>query len=77
MRDSGTGKIYINGSLDASAPISISSSADSLYIGMDYGDHSDARYFNGEIDNVMIFNRVLSDGEVDALYNGGAGTELF
>ncbi len=70
MRDSGIGKIYINGNLDASAPVSISSSADSVYIGMDYGDHGDARYFNGEIDNVMILNRTLSEAEISALYAG-------
>jgi len=34
-------------------------------------------FFDGQIDNVMIFNRALSQVEIDALYNGGAGTETF
>lgn len=34
-------------------------------------------FFHGLIDNVMIFNRALSQVEIDALYNGGAGTETF
>jgi subtilisin-like proprotein convertase family protein len=69
MRDSGVGKIYINGKFDASAPVSILSSSDSLYIGLDYGDQGDARYFDGAIDNVMIFNRTLSGTEINTLYN--------
>jgi len=75
MRDSGIGKIYINGNLDVSSAVLISSSSDPVYIGMDY--QLDARYFDGEIDNVMIFNKVLSEAELAALYNGGAGTEIF
>jgi hypothetical protein len=31
--------------------------------------------FKGAIDNVMIFNRALTAGEIAALYNGGSGTE--
>jgi len=26
---------------------------------------------------VMIFNKVLSQAEIDTLYNGGVGTEIF
>jgi len=73
MSDSGIGKIYINGNLDASSAVSISSSSDPVCIGADYLDAP--RYFDGVIDNVMIFNKVLSQAEIDTLYNGGLGTE--
>ncbi|MDH5631279.1 MAG: LamG domain-containing protein, partial [Gammaproteobacteria bacterium] len=71
MRDSGIGKIYINGKLDNSSAVSISSSADSLYIGMDY--KPDARYFDGAMDNVMIFNRTLSEADIKTMYDSGLG----
>jgi hypothetical protein len=32
---------------------------------------------DGAIDNVMVFNRILPEAEIDTLYNGGAGTEIF
>jgi hypothetical protein len=34
-----------------------------------------ATYFKGNIDDVMLFNRVLSPDEITALYNQGGGTE--
>jgi len=71
LRDSGIGKIYINGSFDVSSAVSISSSADPVYIGMDY--QPDARHFEGRIDDVRIYNRVLSETEITALYNEAAG----
>ncbi|MFB0525665.1 MAG: LamG domain-containing protein [Phycisphaerae bacterium] len=71
IRDSGIGKIYINGSFDVSSAVSISSSADPVYIGMDY--QPDARHFEGRIDDVRIYNRVLSETEITDLYNEAAG----
>ena len=35
-----------------------------------------ATYFKGSIDNVMLFNRALTEGEIAALYNTGSGTEV-
>lgn len=40
-----------------------------------YGWGWGANYFDGVIDNVLIFNRALSKEEVEALYNGGDGIE--
>jgi hypothetical protein len=40
--------------------------------GLTTGERSD-----GAIDNVMIFNRILSQQEINTLYNGGAGIEPF
>lgn len=76
----GIGKLFINGSLvstntfsntspfggDRSNPISIGSNADGVF-----------GLFNGQIDAVGIWNRGLSDSEVTALYNSGAGLEEF
>ena len=36
-----------------------------------------SEFFDGAIDNVMIFNKALSQQEIDTLYNGGAGLETF
>src|SRR5947209_13007333 len=42
------------------------------------GDNPDAtgRYWNGKIDDVGIWNRVLTEAEISALYAGGAGKEI-
>jgi hypothetical protein len=66
--DSGLGKIYINGSLDTSGSLSMSSTTNDLAIGVDY--LTSPRYFNGQIDDMRIYNRVLSAAEVRSLYNG-------
>lgn len=62
----GTGYIYINGVLDSSGGVSVSSSSDSVMIGVDY--LPSARYFKGSIDEVRIYNRVLSADEISQLY---------
>ena len=36
-----------------------------------------SRYFNGDIDNLCVFNKVLSQSEINELYNAGFGTESF
>ena len=69
-------KLYLNGSLILSeecgiqsvpggSPISLGSNADGIF-----GN------YDGLIDAAGIWNRALSDGEIDALYNNGTGREL-
>lgn len=45
---------------------------------MAIGDNPGARgrYWNGLIDDVAVWNRVLTEGEIKALYNNGAGKSL-
>jgi hypothetical protein len=62
-------KLYINGSLSSQTDYTYGDLAyanDLLYIGGDV-DQSD-RYFNGTIDEVRIYNRVLSEDEINASY---------
>lgn len=40
-----------------------------------YGSETKSGYFNGLIDNVMIFDHALSQAEIRRLYNDGNGTE--
>src|SRR5204863_3232754 len=42
------------------------------------GENPDARgrYWNGLVDDVAIWNRVLTEPEISALYAGGAGKEI-
>lgn len=71
-------KMYINGQLDASAPSSASmiTSDGPLVIGRWYGNY-DGYYFNGAIDEVRIYNRALSEGEVRSLYDFAPGPVLY
>jgi hypothetical protein len=45
---------------------------------MSIGDNPGAtgRYWNGQVDDLAIWNRVLSEAEITALYNTGAGKPL-
>ena len=64
-RTGGTIVLYINGVATASSGgiLSVVANGDSLHIGEDYHVEN-TRYFNGTIDDVRIYNRVLSAAEV-------------
>ena len=68
---SGYSAIYINGVLENNSIISgaIVTSTSSIEIGR---SNSATSYFNGSIDDVMIFNRALSASEIKSLYNASA-----
>jgi hypothetical protein len=73
--DSSTGAntIYVNGTADGgrTRPNGITSNTTNVYIGRQ--DSSFApRFFAGEIDEVEIFNRVLSQSEIQAIVAAGA-----
>jgi len=68
-----TVNLYLNGekdsyTLDASSLTGIFSSGDNIWIG-NADDGNDATAFDGAIDEVIIFNRTLSDSEVQEIYN--------
>jgi parallel beta-helix repeat protein len=63
-----TRKLYLNGVRDddgAGAYGGDQTAADDLYIGQNYNNEY---YFNGTIDEVIIYNRSLSAAEIKALY---------
>ncbi len=74
-RSGDTYTFYRNGVSDGSEinATQIPNAAAPLTIGWAEGD----KKFDGAMDNVMIFNKALSRSEIEALYNGGAGTETF
>ncbi len=58
---------YKNGNLietDATAISSLHATVDNLWLGKSFGN----AYFNGEIDNILIYNRALSAADVAYLY---------
>ena len=72
--DSTTFSVYINGEFVKSTIGSDSSRTDGcteLHIGKP--NDINAYYFNGSIDEVAIYNRALSTGEIAALYSQSAG----
>ena len=71
--DGSTIRIYVDGGT-YTGETSHSGSIDttdtgSLFIGRD--DGSDDRYFNGSIDEVVIYSKALTDDEVESLYEAG------
>jgi len=72
-------RIYLNGVLDGStaqATFSASGSSDYVFAGRGVASCSGTtgNYFNGRIDDVRIYNRALSAGEVADLYTMGTTT---
>ena len=60
---------YIVGSSSTNAFFNNVPDQDNLRIGNYYMNGASGDYFNGSIDNVMIFDRALTDEEVSMLYN--------
>ena len=69
------GKIYVNAVLKATT--AGSSSTNSASTDLKIGSHTaDTAFFTGNIDEVAIFDSVLSAGDVTAMYNLGQPTDL-
>lgn len=69
---------YVNGSSVAitmadTGVTSITNSTAPFEIGCRQESSSDAKFWNGWIDEVAVWSRVLTSGEVSSLYNGGSG----
>jgi hypothetical protein len=74
--DAGTVTIYINGIAVASTeigthPTSIQAGASDILIGQNL-----ALFFEGDLDDVRLYNKTLSTDEIDAIYNSGKGDEI-
>jgi hypothetical protein len=69
VRNGSSLKLYVDGNTSAATSDShvMSGSTYNMYIG--YGAAS-ARHFTGKIDDVRIYNRAISDSEVQQLYQG-------
>jgi hypothetical protein len=69
--DGKTASIYVDGELKATRANAIQPThgPSPLEIGLSHGGHS----FNGSIDDVRIYNRALSPGEIKALAKGAGG----
>ena len=69
-------RIYINGTLENTLPASwpLITSTSPLSIGK--RSNLNDRYFNGNIDEVAIWNRPLSSQEIQVLYNSGNGNRI-
>ena len=72
-KDSSSGSyLYINGNLDANDPSltqDVTDSTSNLHIGHSY--FGSDRYFNGTIDDVRVYDRALTAGEIEQLYQQG------
>jgi hypothetical protein len=67
--DEGKIRVFINGSLDNEMEILFSITDTERYI--EIGRHHDCLYyFLGDIDEIRIYNRALSESEIQTLYNG-------
>ena len=76
--DGTTLKVYVNGTLDNTKTISLSSFSYSMtHIGELYYSQSTAdRHFDGDIDEIALFNTALSAAEITKIYNSGVPTDL-
>jgi hypothetical protein len=66
-----TKRIYVNGRLEASSNFDaepFENTGLDIYIGASVCDTMQHRFFNGSMDDVMIYDRALSDDEVKSIY---------
>ena len=64
VRNGTSNKIYINGTQEVDSAITATCALQGMHIGVGFSG-----YFNGTIDEMMVFNRTLSSSEILALYN--------
>jgi hypothetical protein len=69
----GSNRLYIDGSFNASTTAEPSMSTVQPYISLGYWQFTPSRYMNGNIANVQIYNRALSPFEVYQNYNSTKG----
>jgi hypothetical protein len=74
-RSSGTTSFYINGSLDGTFADTANFQSQIFTFGgpVDIPDDADYLHYDGNIDEVGVWNRALSGAEITSLYNAGAG----
>ena len=74
VKDEGTLKTYLNGVLQnelVTGNSTVNYNSPNLFIARWGGG---GRYFNGEIDDIKMYDRALSQSEIDLLYNEGSAT---
>ncbi|MBI2441492.1 MAG: LamG domain-containing protein [Lentisphaerae bacterium] len=67
--DGETVSVYVNGKMNASKKVFLNTHPSRVFFSRIWGDYHDRVPFQGIIDEVMIFNRALSDSEVNQLYD--------
>lgn len=76
MHNTTRDEIYLNGvRKNWSISGTLQNNINQFYVGeyLGYGDN----YFDGIIDELTIFNKTLTQAEIDYLYNSGSGRDLF
>ena len=73
----GISEIWVDGNLEVTdpAPTNTGNVTQDLYIGWN-SDFDTARFWNGEIDDVAIWDRALNATEIGLIYNEGNGREI-
>jgi hypothetical protein len=76
------GQLVIERSYSGSGAQSACTNSDNLFIGKIGNLDSPGAFFNGQIDDVVLYNRVLSEQEITTMYNapsigGGGGSNTY
>jgi len=69
-------KVYINGTLDASTPSTASLAAWVVTEPLKLGRRSTSFHFSGKMNNVSVWDKELTQTDVDDIYNGGTPGDL-
>ncbi len=62
-------QVYVNGVAEASTPPALANIHSTSDTGIRIGRDTATEWYNGTIDDVLIFNRTLSDEQISAIYN--------
>ena len=61
-------KIYVNGQLTNSIAYTSNVNTSNLFLGKKIGYYDDREWFNGNVDQVLVYDRVISSEEVENFY---------
>jgi Concanavalin A-like lectin/glucanases superfamily len=64
-------KLFVDGQLNTETPYTggMQTNSENLYIGWDQNSYLGDRHFEGSIDDIRIYNRALTEYEIQLLYN--------
>ncbi|HTD44237.1 MAG TPA: LamG domain-containing protein [Bryobacteraceae bacterium] len=65
--------LYVDGVLQGSAPLSTpANNTRDVHMGFSWGGGTPNRFFRGTVDEVQIYNRALSTGEIEGIFSAGS-----
>ena len=71
----GVNEIWIDGNLDATATLTVRNVSNTRFMRIGDENRTGGAQFDGQMDEILIVNKVLTSADIRGLYNAGSGSE--